>query len=95
MTETSPAPRESRISEPSAPSAATSSTSATTSATTSAIRKNVDVDSLVEKYDLLLPSDYERTSTSAPQTTHFAEELEEEIPETLEALRAGMKKKQY
>ena len=87
LTETSPAAQESRISEPSAPSAFSSSTSSTSS-----IRKNVDVDSLVERYKIRLPENYKKSSTSTPQTTHFAEELEEEIPETIEEFRAGMKK---
>jgi len=46
---------------------------------------------MVEKYGVRLPKNYEKSATS-PQTAHFAKELEEEIPETLEALRAGMRK---
>ena len=87
MTETLPAPQElkiSEISEPSAPSASTFSTSST--------RRNVDVDSMIERYGIRLPKDYEESATTSSQATHFAEELAEEIPETLEELRAGMRK---
>jgi hypothetical protein len=92
LTETSPAAPEPRISEPSAPSASSSSTSSSTSSTSSASRKNVDVDSMIERYKIRLPRDYEKSSTSTPQMAHFAEELEEEIPETIDELRAGKKK---
>jgi hypothetical protein len=45
-----------------------------------------------ERFNIRLPKGYEKSLASTSTTTHFAEELEEEIPETIEEFRAGMKK---
>lgn len=52
-------------------------------------RRNVNVSSLQEKYNIRLPRSY-KEQTSAPQNVHFSDEIESAIPETVDELKLGM-----
>ncbi|RHZ87210.1 hypothetical protein Glove_39g4 [Diversispora epigaea] len=51
----------------------------------------IDISSLKEKYNIRLPRSY-KEQTSAPQTVHFSEELENIIPETVDKLKTENRK---
>ncbi|RHZ44278.1 hypothetical protein Glove_744g15 [Diversispora epigaea] len=54
-------------------------------------KKNVDIFSLKEKYNIRLSQSY-KEQTSAPQTVHFSKELESTIPETVDELKTKNRK---
>ncbi|RHZ79353.1 hypothetical protein Glove_149g70 [Diversispora epigaea] len=54
-------------------------------------KKNVNISSLKEKYNIRLPRSY-KEQISAPQTVHFSEELESTIPEIVDELKTENQK---